>query len=100
MTFTADEVRDMNLEAKSLEDRRLAYLERKGFMSDHLASMVEDQKCQAANIINNKGMRAQLQYLLKTMPWSEVVESLQASMKVLERYSKRSESKLVPGKNR
>jgi hypothetical protein len=100
VTFTADEIRDMNMEAKSLEGRRLAYLEQHGFMSDHLASMVEDQKCQAANAINNKGMRVQLRYLLQNMPWKEVVESLQASRKVLERYHKKSESKWVPGKNK
>jgi|HubBroStandDraft_5_1064220.scaffolds.fasta_scaffold250992_2 hypothetical protein len=87
-------------EDNELEQKRLEYLERHGYMTDHLATLVEDLKCQAANAINNRGVKAQLKYLMDHMTWSEMVETLQAHRSVLEKYWKKSESKLNPEKNR
>lgn len=86
--------------SEDLEQRRLDYLERNGYLSDHLASFVEDQKCQAANLINNKGLESQLQYLMKTMTWSELVEALEKQREMLRRYHKQFESKLSPKGNK
>jgi len=76
-----------------LEQRRLDYLKRNGYLPDHLATLVEDQKCQAANSINNRGLQAQLEYLLKTLTWAEVVETLQVQRKVLQKYHQQFEPK-------
>ncbi len=73
----------------NLTARRLDYLKRHGYMSDHLAVFVEDQKHQAANLINNNGMEAQLDYLMKTLSWSELLAALQEHRQLLIDHAKK-----------
>jgi hypothetical protein len=78
---------------------KLEWLREQGYTEDHLAILVEDQKCQSANRINNKGLEKQLDYLLTTMEWDELVGALRHERKILRRYGMASQSKLHPEKN-
>jgi len=61
--------------------------------------MVEDQKCQAANTINNNGFESQLNYLLKVLTWEEIRAALWHEKQMLQSRGMKSQSKLHPEKN-
>lgn len=80
-------------------DTKVQWLREHGFNEDHLAILVEDQKCQAANRINSKGMSSQVQYLLTCFDWKDLVSSVQNERKLLASYGMKSQSKVLPEKN-
>ena len=65
--------------------------------SEHLDILVQDQKMQAANIINSEGIEAQVKYLLTRMSDEELVKTVEHEMNTLRKYGMKSQSKLPEG---
>lgn len=80
------------------EEKR-QWLKEKGYRSEDLCLMVEDQKCQAANTINNQGLDSQLDYLLKVLTWEEIRAALWHERQLLQSRGMKSQSKIHPEKN-
>jgi hypothetical protein len=83
----------------STRTEKLEWLKAKGYRSEDLNLMVEDQKCQAANRINNDGFEAQLDYLLKMLTWEEIRAALWRERQFLQNRGMKSQSKVHPERN-
>ena len=75
----------------------LAKLKELGCRGEHLDILVQDQKMQAANVLNSSGMEAQINYLLTRLEPEEVIKSVEHEFEMLRRYNMRTQSKLPEG---
>jgi hypothetical protein len=68
-----------------------------GCRGEHLDILVQDQKMQAANVLNSSGMEEQIRYLLTRMEPEEVVAAVKHEFEMLRRYNMKTQSKLPEG---
>lgn len=68
-----------------------------GCLPDHLAMLVQDQKMQAANKINNEGMEAQVKYLLTRFTEEELLDAVRNEFEILFKHHMKFQSKLPEG---
>ena len=68
-----------------------------GCRSEHLDILVQDEKMQAANLINTAGMEAQVKYLLTKMTAEEILDTVKHEFEMLRRYHMKCQSKLPDG---
>lgn len=82
------------------ERRIVRWCRKVGADLGQLDIMVEDIKCQQANLINNHGLVAQVRYLLKHKTPLELKQAMRHELKMLRQHHMSLQSKTKPKKNR
>lgn len=81
------------------EKEMVQFVRERGADLGQLDIMVEDIKCRQAQIINSRGLEAQVKYLLQHRSPVNIRNWVRHEMKILREHGMVTQSKVVPEKN-